>query len=630
MPEEKAGEQIVYASIPALFQARMREKAGTTLLYRKVSGGWRGYSGGDQLKYVRGWTVALMALGVRKGDRVGIVSTTRLEWTLADQAILHAGGVVVGVYPTLLADDIAYQLEHAEVKVAFVENGEQLAKLVDAKSRGRVPLLERAVVFDPPEKGLAVDKAVKLEAIDLDDFDGRGVVHDRLNSQDFDKSWQAVGKDDLATIVYTSGTTGPPKGAALTHGNLTWVVATVSKTLPKSEPQDMGVAFLPLAHVLQRVAGYYGLQSGVRGAYAESVEKLMDNLRELRPTVQASVPRIWEKIYAKIQAGLPEASFIRRKVFAWCLAQGQASAPYRKKGEPMPGLLAFKWSLAQSFFRGKVLPKLGMERTRFLSSGGAPIGIELLEFFYALDVLILEAWGLTETAAPATLNRPDAFKFGTVGKPLPGVEVVVAEDGELLVRGPNVFRGYEKDPEATKEAFTADGFFRTGDIGEIDSDGFVRITDRKKNLIVTSLGKKVAPQNLENVFKECPYLGPCLIHGDRRKFLTAIFTLDPEEIAAWAKARGILTADEAKGTADELTRHLPRLAAHEDVQRLVAAVVEEKNARLAGYEQVKKWAVVGDRWTTENGALTPTLKVKRKVLEERSKAVLDGFYVGTE
>jgi long-chain acyl-CoA synthetase len=621
MSEERASRETVFPSIPALFQTRMVERAGRTLVYSKVGGGWRGYSAQDLKRTVRAWASGLASLGIVKNDRVGILSNTRLDWMHADLAILHRGAVTVGVYPTLLSDDVAYQLEHSGARVVFVENRDQLAKVEAA--RARLSALFRAIVFQP--EGVSSKDGF---AITLEDLEAQGRAYDEKNPSAFDESWKALGPDDTATIIYTSGTTGPPKGAVLTHGNLTSVCAATVTAMPPPHPDELGIAFLPMAHALQRVACYCGINSGVRGAYAQSVEKFMDDVRELRPTVQASVPRLWEKLHAKIQAGLPQASWSRRKLFEWCLAQGYASAPYRKKNAPLPRVLALKWSLARKFFRGVVLPKLGFERIRFLSSGGAPIGIELLEFFYALDVLIIEGWGLTETAAPATFNRPDDFRFGTVGKPLPGVEVKCADDGELLVRGAIVFRGYYKDEEATRAAFDPDGFFRTGDIGEIDADGFVRITDRKKNLIVTSLGKKIAPQNLENVFKECPYLGPCLIHGDRRKFLTAIFTLDPEEIVPWARERGLLNGSPA--SPETLARDLEKLAVNEDVKRLVASVVEEKNQRLAGYEQIKRWRVVGDRWTIENGALTPTLKVKRKVLEERYRALLDGFYASEE
>lgn len=608
MTPERFGDNVVFPSIPAMFQARMRENAALVLLLSKEKGVWRGYTGQHMAESVRRWAWGLLALGVKKGEKVAIISHTRMEWAHADLAALHVGAVTVGIYPQLTADDIQYQLGHSEAKVAFVENAEQLDKVLAV--RAALPKLEYVVTFDVDH-----ERHDYSFTIPLDDFDMRGVTHEKFHENELEETWRTIGKDDLATIIYTSGTTGPPKGALLTHANICFVLASVSQAIPSQGQADFGVSFLPMAHALQRVGNYVGIYNGVRGAFAESIDKLLDNFRELRPTLQVSVPRIWEKLYSKINAGLEAAPWHRRKIFAAALAAGRESAPYRKRKEAVPGFLGYRWSLARKFFRSVVWPKLGFERVRFLTSGGAPIGVELLEFFYAMDILILEGWGLTETAAPATFNRPDDWKFGTVGKPIPGVAVKVAEDGELLVRGPGVFKGYYKDEEATKAAFDEQGFFRTGDIGEIDSEGFVKITDRKKNLIVTSVGKKIPPQNLENVFRECPFLGPCLIHGDRRKFLTAIFTLDKEEIASWAKGRGI-------------AGDLKTIAAHDEVKKLVAQAVEKANAKLAGYEQVKKWAVVGDEWTDKTGELTPTLKIKRKVLEERYRATLDAFYEG--
>ncbi len=608
MTQERIGDCVVYSSVPAMFQTIMRQNAALALLLRKEHGSWRAYTGQHFWDAVRKVALGLIALDVKKGDKVAVLSHTRMEWVTADLGILHAGAVTVGIYPQLTAEEVRYQLEHSEAKIVFVENKEQLEKVLSIKDK--LPGLKNAILID-----LEPELHDYQFTIPFDDLEMRGLTYDKFHEGAFDATWQALSKDDLATIIYTSGTTGPPKGALLTHGNITFVIASVTSAIPSRGQEDFGVVFLPMAHALQRIGNYVAIYNGVRGAFAESVDKLLDSFRELRPTLQVSVPRIWEKLYSKIQAGLESAPWHRRASFAWAIKAGRASAPYRKRNEPLPALIGFRWNMARKFFRSFVWPRLGFERVRFLTSGGAPIGLELLEFFYAMDMLILEGWGLTETAAPATFNRPEDFKFGTVGKPIPGVEVRVAPDGELIVRGPGVFKGYFKDEEATKAAFDEQGFFRTGDIGEIDAEGFVKITDRKKNLIVTSLGKKIPPQNLENVFRESPFLGPCLIHGDRRKFLSAIFTLDKEEILAWAKDRGI-------------PGELGAVAGHDEVKKLVGQAVERANAKLASFEQVKKWAVVGDEWTDRTGELTPTLKIKRKVLEEKYRGVLDTFYEG--
>jgi long-chain acyl-CoA synthetase len=598
MNSERVGDAVVYTSIPEMFQSRMADYADRVLLLRRHAGGWQTWTGRAMQDAVGRWASALLALGVNKGDRIAIVSATRMEWAIADVAILHAGAVTVGVYPQLPDDDLAYQLAHSDARVVFVENAAVLDKV--QRVRARCPRLERAVLFEGDGDGNAF--VVPRRALEVDP-----------PTDAFERAWRTVGKDDLATIVYTSGTTGRPRGVRLTHDNLCFVVASASSVVPSRGAQDFGVVFLPLAHVLQRIGVYLGIYNGARGAFAESVERLIESFRELRPTVQVSVPRIWEKMHARIHALIDAAPAHRRLVFRWALGLGRVTAPYRARGAALPVALRGRWWLARAFWRHVVWRRVGFSRVRFLSSGGAPIGVELLDFFYAMDMLILEAWGLTETAAPATLNRPDAFKFGTVGRPIPGVEVRVAPDGELLVRGRGVFGGYHKDAEATAAAFDSDGFFRTGDIGTIDADGFVTITDRKKDLIVTAGGKKIAPQNLERLFKEHPTLGPCLIHGDRRPFISAIVTLDPEEIGAWAKARG-------------LSEDTGKLRAEPAVQALVAAAVAAVNARLADYEQVKRWAVIGDVWTDRTGELTPTLKVRRRLLEQRYGAILEGFY----
>jgi long-chain acyl-CoA synthetase len=594
-----------------MFQDRMRQNAAVELMVCHEGGVWRAYTGREMADRVRRWAWGLLALGLAKGDRVAILSTTRLEWAIADLAVLHAGGVTVGIYPQILPADVGYQLAHSETRVVFVENRRQLE--VVRAVRAACPRLELAVLFDvEPEP---VGDAFVLPVGSLE---SRGAAHEKASEHDdFERTWKALTGDDLATIIYTSGTTGPPKGALLSHGNLCFVIASATQAIPSRGREDFGVVFLPMAHALQRVGVYAGIYNGIRGAFARSVEALLDDFRALRPTVQVSVPRIWEKLYARINAIIATAPAHRRAIFSWALAAGRASAPYRKRGESLSGPLALRWWLARTFWRWVVWPRLGFERVRFLTSGGAPIGVELLEFFYAMDMLILEAWGLTETAAPATLNTPEAFKFGTVGCPIPGVEVTVAWDGELLVRGPGVFRGYYKDEAATRDAFDERGFFRTGDIGAVDAEGFVTITDRKKDLLVTSVGKKIAPQRLERLLKECPFLGPCLIHGDRRKFVSAILTLDRDEIIAWARPRGI-PAD------------LGAIVAHEDTQRLVAAAVERANRTLPGHEQVKRWAILADEWSDRTGELTPTLKVKRKVLEERYRSVLDRFYASED
>lgn len=571
-------------SIPALLLARLGgPDADREIVFRKEGGRWVGETGAVALARVRAITLALALRGIRRGDRIAIVGETRPEWMACDLAILSAGAVNVGLYTTATAAQMAYVLGHSGARLLFYDRPEQRAKV-------------EAVRAGLPDLGDIVSFA------ELEGLIREGEAAHARDPLAFERLVASVGPEDLATIIYTSGTTGPPKGAMLTHGNLVTVVRACSSLFPMG-PDDMGVAFLPLAHSLQRVASYGALANGVRGAFAESIEKLPENWREIRPTIQASVPRIWEKAYARVQAMVASGSPVRRALFRWAHGVGASMAEYRKRGAERfaPRGLRLRHAIADRLVFSRVRAFFG-GRVRFLTSGGAPIALEVIEFFHALGILILEGWGLTETAAPATLNTLDAYKFGTVGRAIPGTEVKVAEDGELLVRGPGVFKGYWRDDAATAGAFTPDGFFRTGDIGEIDAEGFVRITDRKKSLIVTSAGKKIPPANVEAALKGASTLiSQAYVHGDRRSFLVALIALDPEEAA-----------------------RRPEAEREAEVARAVAAA----NDTLARYEQVKRWKVIPREFSQEDGLLTPTLKQKRKAIEERYRAEIEALYAG--
>lgn len=601
----------VHRSVPAMFQQRAAEWGQDVCEYHKEGGVWRGTSMAQSAARVRRVTLGLLELGVARGDRVGLVSHTRPEWGRVDQAILHAGAVTVGVYPTLPAADVAWQLQHAEAQVVVVEDGEQLQKL--REQRDALPALRTTVVIQPPAGALGEGE------LSLADLEALGEAA-RDGEARFTAAWRAVSHDDLATIIYTSGTTGAPKGAMLTHGNLTFTAHAAASIMPHG-PDDTSVVFLPQAHALQRVAGYAGLLTRATAYFATSLDTLMDDIREVEPTVQVSVPRLWEKLHARILDMVARAPTPRRRLFEWGLEVGRRAAPYHQAGRRLPLRLAVAHALARRVVHDRLKERVFGRNIRFLTSGGAPISVEILEFFYALGLLILEGWGLTETAAPATLNTPTAFKFGTVGRALPGTQVKVASDGELLVRGPGVFRGYYKDPEASTEAFTEDLFFRTGDIGEIDPQGFVRITDRKKNLIVLANGKKVAPQKLENCFKHVALVANALIVGDRRPYLVGLFVLDPEEVGRWARGEGVAGAPAGSATREDLARLLDGpLGAH------LERALGEENRKLARFEQLKAWRVLPDLWSVDDGALTPTLKVKRQVLERRYSEVIEELY----
>jgi long-chain acyl-CoA synthetase len=566
--------------------------------HHKEDGRWVGRTWAEGEQGVRLLAAGLMDLGVGHGDRVVILGETDPLWAQTDMAVQTLGAVTVGVYPTCTNDQIAYHLEHCGAKVAFVQGEEQLDRVREAAKGLKKKSRPTLILFKPGVEDGAPDCIAALEE--------RGRMLPAGEPAAMAERIAAVGPEDLSTIVYTSGTTGPPKGAMLTHGQLCAAIVATREILPVDE-EDLGLVFLPLAHSLQRQAAYAGLLSGSTGAFASSIAALMDEFPEVRPTVQASVPRIWEKFHAKLQARLAEAPPRRQKIAEWGFAVARVRGDLVRAGQSVPWGVERKFRLADRLVFTKLRAVFG-GRIRFMLSGGAPIALELLKFFDDIGLRIYEGWGLTETAAPATLNHPGAWRFGTVGRPLPGVRIRIAEDGEIEVDGPNVFSGYYRDEAATALAFTEDGWFKTGDIGDLDDDGFLRITDRKKDIIITAGGKNIAPQNLENLLKGDPLVSQAVIIGDRRKYLTVLITLDPDDAppAMLADPDGAATRDR------------------------IGATVAKVNSTLARYEQIKKFTVLPRDLTVEGGELTPTLKVKRRVVAERFAVQIEGMYEGSE
>lgn len=606
----------VPASLPALFQQRAREQPGALDSFHKVGGEWVGTSAARGRARVEAFAAGLIALGLEPGDRVGLVAETRWEWPLVDLAILHAGGVSVGIYPTLSAAEVAYQLRHAECRAVFVA-GTQLSKVLGL--RADLTSLRDTICLDPLPDGARDAGLLELEALAAL---GEGLPEGPARVE---ARWRALRPGDLATVIYTSGTTGQPKGALLSHGNLCYTARAASDALPR-EARDRSLTFLPLAHALQRVATYGGIYSRACHYYATRPEAVLEEVREVAPTIQISVPRLWEKLHARVTERIASAPPSRRRIFAWALEVGRRTADARLAGRPLSVRDALAWRVAREVAIEPLKRRLFGGSIRLLTSGGAPIDPQLLEFFFALDLLILEGWGLTETAAPATLNLPGACRFGTVGRPLAGTEVKLAPDGELLVRGPGVFQGYYRDPAATSAAFDDEGFFRTGDLGELLPGGYVRITDRKKELIVLSTGKKVAPQRIEQVLQSIPLVASALVSGERRSYLVALLTLDPEEALAWAIRRGILPPGAAQTLGAERQAHIRALIGHPQLALTLDEAIQERNQHLPRHEQLKRWRVLPDEWSPEDGTLTPTLKVRRRPLEERYRSLIDSLY----
>ncbi|MFN3430301.1 MAG: AMP-dependent synthetase/ligase [Candidatus Sericytochromatia bacterium] len=556
------------------------------------AGAWRDVTYGEAMDRVRAVAQGLAAVGVAPGDRVAVMADNGPEWALADWGIIAAGGVSVSVYPGLPAEEAAWVVGHAGAKAAFAGNPAMAETLL--AQRGAMPDLATIVLL-----GGELDHPDVLSVGDLERLGpvGDGGLPGGLSRH-----------ETPLTIIYTSGTTGVPKGVVLTHGNLLDTIAAVEAHVGDLGRFDLNLSVLPLSHVFERAAGhFFPLYMGNTIAYARGFDTLGEDFQAIRPTFVVAVPRMLEKIHARVTAQVAASPWHRRRVFDWALGVGERYSRAREAGEPVHLNLALEHVIADRAVFAPIRSRLG-GRLQVIVSGGAPLSGEIARFFHAMGILVCEGWGATETSAPATINVPDAFRFGSVGKPLPGVTIKLAEDGELLVRGPNVFQGYYRDEAATAEAIDAEGFFHTGDIGERDSDGFWRITDRKKELIITAGGKNIAPQKLENALKARPGIASACVVGDRRPYLTALLTIDREALAA----------------------HHPRLAGRPvddaDLRAAIAAEVTDVNVRLARVEQIKDFRLLDTDFSAESGELTYTLKLKRRVIEARHAALIAAMY----
>ncbi len=595
---------MAHDTLASMFWNRVERDGDRAAQRYKADGTWHTLNWRQVGEVVRELATGLLALGRRKDDAIGILSASRAEWVQADFAIFSAGCRTIPIYPTYPPDLIQYLVNDAGVKTLFVEDPGQLAKVLEVQ--GKMEGLEQIVVMQGYEGEASPRIMTWAELRRL----GRDNV-ERLKS-DLAGRVAEVRPEDIATIVYTSGTTGPPKGVVQTHGNHLGTLESAAK-METITSGDTHLLFLPLAHSFARLESFLGVHRGLTTAFAENIDKLRDNLPEVKPNFICSVPRVFEKVYAGVLAKAEAGSPIKKKIFHWAVGVGREVSRLKQAKKPVPAGLAFKYRLAHKLVFSKLHEALG-GRLRFAVSGGAPLSKEIAEFFHAAGILILEGYGLTETCPSLTFNRLDHFKFGSVGQAQPGIEVKIAPDGEILGRGRNIAQGYFKKPEATAEVFLADGWFATGDIGRIDEDGFLFITDRKKDLIVTAGGMNIAPQNIENLLKGDPFISQAMVHGDKRPYPVAIITLNPEELVKFAKEQGILNTEAAA------------LAKHPKVVERVSRIVEARNNELQSYAKVKKFAILPDDFTVENGLLTPTLKVKRRIITDKHRELLDSLY----
>jgi long-chain acyl-CoA synthetase len=567
-------------------------------LLSKIGGSYQPISTAELVDRVRRLSKALRELGVEPGDRVALMSENGPHWPTVDFAALCTGAVLVPIYPTLLPDQAAYIANNCGAKVVVAET---LTHLDGLLAHGdELPEVKQFVLI----KGDSSDPRV----VTLDSLIARGAG---VDVDDFESRARAVKPDDLATFIYTSGTTGTPKGVMLTHENIASNV-TSGLTVLNLEPRFTALSFLPLSHSFERLVDYCYFLTGCSIAYAESVAAVAQNLQEVKPHVFVSVPRVYEKLLARIQENVAQASPIRQRLFAWAVALGRQALPYRLKHQSPPGWLGLQLGLADKLVFKKIQDRLG-GRFVFAISGGAPLSRDLAEFFWGANIPIYEGYGLSETSPVITVNGRDAVKMGTVGRPIPGVEVKIAADGEILAKGPNIMKGYWRMEKETAEVIDAEGWFHTGDIGEIDAEGFLRITDRKKELIINAYGKNVAPAPIENALKNSRYITQAVVLGDRRKFLAALLVPDFDALKGWAERQGIAAQAEA-------------LVSDPKVRELIEHEVKEVNSGLAGFEKIVAWELLPNEFTLETGELTPTQKVKRRVINQKYGEVIDRLY----
>ncbi len=595
-----AGPAIGVASstVADLLPLAVREHGDRRAVMYKEEGasGWSSKTYSEVGEIVQGLSLGLMDLGIEKGDKVSILANTRPEWTYFDFAALTAGATVVPIYQTNSPDECRYVLENSDAKAVIVEDAEQLAKIREV--RDRCPVLEHVILMT----GEADD------AISADEIAERGASRD---VSEWEERWSSVRPDEICTFIYTSGTTGPPKGCVISHGNYRSMLDMVLDVRALGD-DELTYLYLPLAHSFALLIQFGTVALGATLAYWQRDPlKIIPDLAEVKPTYFPSVPRIFEKIYTAATAAAEKAGGMKKAVFNWAVGVGHRMRETERGGREPGFFLRRQYEIADKQVLSKIRNLFG-GRIKLAVSGAAPINPEILRFFDAAGVLVIEGWGMTETSTAATIATAEDFKFGTVGKPFPGCEVKIAPDGEILVRGPNIFQGYYKNPEATAETLV-DGWLHTGDIGEIDSEGYVKITGRKKDIIITAGGKNITPANLEAEIKQHSLVSQCVVIGDRRPYLIALVTLDPEEAAAFATEHGLPSDPEA-------------LASIEQVRAAIDEHLAKVNSKFARVEQVKKIEILPHDLSQEGGELTPTMKVKRNVVADKYAGNIDALY----
>ena len=610
-----------------MFMRRAKASASKPAVYEKKAGRWKAMTWGDLYEAARRVASGIAELGLEPGERCAILGPTKPQWGIYDLAAQLMGLVSFGIYPKQSVDQIRYLLEHSDARMVLVADEVELANVIEA-CQG----LDKIVAIVPWEHALyekAKDRDERIKS-------PRDLDKDPIDEETISAIQQDIDPESLAILVYTSGTTGPPKGAMISHRNITSLLGNQSGMLEFYE-DDISYSFLPMAHVAERVLAFYGrVNSGMTTAYATSVAHVLEELAEVTPTIFGSVPRIYEKAYAKIHSEIEKQRPIVQKIFAFAAATAREAAKYRLRDEPLPLLLQLKWTLADKVIYQKVRGAFG-GRVRWSATGAAPIAVDILEFFWGAGLPIYEVYGMTEATVVTHSNRPGHIKLGTVGRLLDDLEQKIADDGEVLIKGPYVFMGYFKNEEATANT-VIDGWLHTGDIGKLDSEGFLRITDRKKHIIITAGGKNLAPANIENAIKnQDPLISQVHAHGDQRPYVSAIIAPSPIETLELGVELGLVTQQAVEertkelmanpaGRSEALNAATAKVVVHDAYKERVQQAVARGNKELAQVEKVKRFTVLERDFSQEHGELTPTMKLKRKAVEDKFSALLDRVY----
>jgi len=603
--------QVVMAgdTIPAVFWNAVQARGPQVWLRQKELGIWRSWTWDQTASAVREIGHGLLALGFAPHETASILSNTNIEWVLSDLAVLSCGGVSNGIYPTDAAAQVHYLCEDSHTTVLFVEDDEQLDKALEV--RAQLPLLRKIVVFDMEGLHQLDDPQV----MGLEALRALGREHLRQHAHALQARAAACRPEDLAILVYTSGTTGKPKGAMHTHAGLVYTVRGYNTLIARDE-RDECMCFLPLCHIAERMGGeYFSLYTGSVLNFVENPETVPENVREIAPTVFTAVPRVWEKFYSGVMIALKEAGALQQACYAWAIGVGQRVAERVLAGEPVSASLKLQFHLARVLALNNVRKLIGIHRARFLVTGAAPISPELVRWYLALGVPMLEVWGMTETCGAATGVRPERIKPGSIGPAASYNEVRLdPQTSEILVRGPNVFKGYLNLPEKTAETIDAEGWLHTGDVGVVDDEGFFRITDRMKDIIITAGGKNITPSELENELKFSPYITDAVVIGDRRPYLVVIIMIDQENVEKFAQDADVPFSNYAS-----LTRA-------PEVQALIQSEIDRVNQKFARVEQIKKFFLLDTQLTAEDEELTPTMKLKRKLVEKKYAERIEAMY----